>query len=57
MCFGSLDMENNRKETLVQSEEQVSSDVKSAILVVPVMTVLNVATGETESLWVWQPED
>lgn len=50
-------MEDQRKETLVQSEEQVFSDVKSAILVVPVVTVLNVATGETESLWVWKPED
>ena len=43
-----------RKESQKVVEQ---TDNQAAIMVAPVVTVLDTATGETESLWVWELED
>jgi hypothetical protein len=34
-----------------------AADVQAAIMVAPIVNVVDVATGDKETLWVWELED
>ncbi len=51
-------MANKRKEMPGQPGEPLPGvDSHAAILVAPIVNVLDVSTGEKEALWVWELED
>ncbi|HYP06860.1 MAG TPA: hypothetical protein VER03_11575 [Bryobacteraceae bacterium] len=51
-------MASKRRETSAKPEEQARKvDVPSSVLVKPAVNVVDIATGESESLWVWELED
>jgi hypothetical protein len=46
-----------RRDVSVRADEQLQSDGREAILVTPQMTVVDIATGGSEPLWIWELED
>jgi hypothetical protein len=40
-----------------EEKKQQVSEGQESILVAPAVNVLNTASGETDSLWVWELED
>ena len=51
-------MASKRRELSVSSEEQArKGEGHAAILVKPSVTVVDIATGDSESVWVWELED
>jgi|tagenome__1003787_1003787.scaffolds.fasta_scaffold13548521_1 hypothetical protein len=51
-------MANRRREMPGRPGEPLpASDAHAAIMVAPVVNVVDVSTGESEALWVWELED
>ena len=51
-------MANKRREMPGKPGEPVpTADAQAAIMVAPIVNFVDVATGESESLWVWELED
>ena len=56
--FGGLVMASKRKDVSAKADEQArKAEAKAAIIVNPSMTVVDIATGESESVWMWELED
>ena len=51
--FGGSGMARRRDE----EKKQQQSEAQESVLVAPAVNVLNTATGEVDSLWVWELED
>jgi hypothetical protein len=51
-------MASKRKDASANADEQArKAEAKAAIIVNPSMTVVDIATGESESVWMWELED
>jgi hypothetical protein len=56
--FGGSVMASKRRETSVKAEEQARTvDSQVAIMMKPSVTVVDIATGDAESIWIWELED
>ena len=50
-------MAKRRRDVSVGADEQVETDARDAILVAPQVTLRDMTTGDSESVWVWELED
>lgn len=50
-------MAKRRREVPIRADEDVQSDARDVILVTPQVSVVDMATGGSESVWVWELED
>jgi hypothetical protein len=50
-------MAKRHRDVSAAANEQAQSDARDVILVAPHVSVVDIAAGESEPLWVWELED